>query len=203
MALSPDGRTLAVGSHDRTVTLWSSADSPASQFETEPGGSSILAFSQNGKELVTAGQGAVFAVRDLAGRVLRALVVSKVNSNSAITAAAFSRGGRRFATAHNETTMSLWDPQSWKEIYNGFVRDAATMAAVFSPDGQVLATAQHGKGVHIWDSESGRLLAVAPDSEPLESLAFSPDGRLLAAGRGDGVIRLWKTDTGIKMAGRP
>jgi WD40 repeat protein len=67
----------------------------------------------------------------------------------------------------------------------------AVTALAFSPDGTHLASA-HGDGsTQLWDARTGRELARAPDTEPLEqpddhdghaSLAFAPDGeRLLAA----------------------
>ncbi len=196
MALSRNGRTLAVGSHDRTVTVWDSLAGPKSRFVTEPGGSSVVAFSASGNELVTAGKGPIFAVRDLSGKVLRALVVSKVNASSEIVAVAYSRDGRHFATAHNESTHSLWNPATWREAHNTFVPNAATMAAAFSPDGRILATAQHGSGVHLWDSSTGREVGLlTKHTGPVESLAFSPDGKLLASGSRDRTIRLWRVQS--------
>ena len=209
LALSRNGRALAVGSYDRTVTVWDSTAGPLAKFTTEPGGSSVVAFSSTGKELVTAGQGPIFAVRDLSGKVLRALVVSKVNASSTITAIAYSPDGDHFATAHNESTHTLWDPRTWRETHNTYVTNAGTMAAAFSPDGKVLATAQHGSGVHLWDSATGREIGILKrHAGPVESIAFSPDGTLLATGSRDKTIRFWhsanlSTEPHLKTASKP
>ena len=203
LALTKDGRTLAVGSFDRTVTLWRSMDAPTSRFTTEARGSSVVTFSPSGDQIVTAGEGAVFAVRDLSGKVLKALAVSGVNANSAITGLAYSRDGRYLATAHNESTHTLWDARTWREKHNRFVPNAGTMAAAFSPDGSLLATAQHGSGVHLWESANGREVAVlTKHTGPVESLAFSPDGRLLATGSRDRTIRLWQVGGSTQTASR-
>src|SRR5262249_30476957 len=129
-----------------------------------------------------------------------------------VAAVAFSRDGRRLATAGWPDPGDLGPPasagaQRWRNVAK--VWDARTGAklrdldghtnlatgAAFSPDGRLVATASQDATVRLWDAETGQELLLLPHKETVHRVCFSPDGRLLAsvggALPGRQLLRLW------------
>jgi WD40 repeat protein/Tfp pilus assembly protein PilF len=116
--------------------------------------------------------------------------------------AAFSPDGRRFALAHEDGEIRIYDlanvqlRRRWRGLAPGGPRDL-----VFRPDGIQIAIAS-GAGApacRILETETGRL--VRSISLPSHGeLAWSPDGTTLATACDDRKIYLWEAATGTRKA---
>jgi WD40 repeat protein len=199
MAVSPDGRTVAVTQTDGTVDLIDAQTlRPRRSVHALDGFAAAVVFSHDGKLLAIAGKGGQVTLRD-ARSLLPAGDLSGLSTTS--QALAFSPDGSLLAaaeigtptdnTASDNGNVRVWDVRRRALTP---VRFAVTSASVaFSPDGTLLAAAAREGPSEVRDARTGRLVArlVTPDDG--RSLAFSPDGTRLATGHMDGTAWLWST----------
>jgi WD40 repeat protein len=163
VAISPDGRTLAVGLQDingSRIELWDLVGRTRSpdSIPSQPGWVTSLAFSPDGQTLA-AGYGAGSTDGDA------------------------NYGGVRLWNVARRTQIGglLTSPRLaryWAK------------AVAFSPDGHALA-AGGGFGLYVWDVATGRSIVEYPvGNYEVISVAFGPDSTV-AGGATDGNVRLW------------
>ena len=115
-----------------------------------------------------------------------------------VNSIAFSPDGQVLASASQDGTIRLWDPNTaeQKTLLIGHRETVSSIA--FSPDGQTLASASQDTTIRLWDPHTGEhkttLRAYTSFGyTPIFSVAFSPNSQILAAGCDYGApfIRLW------------
>jgi WD40 repeat protein len=203
LAFDPVTGSLVSAGYERTVRLWSRGTPFAKlsrAITPPPGGITTIAFSPDGKALLTVGGlftngGEPFVrVWDAASYRER----GKLEGHSGnILAAAFSPDGRRILSWSTDQTIRLWDARSRAPVAvvpNGGGPRVYTPFA-FTPDGSTLAVSTDAKSVVLWDLpdpnaggkpgegvaelKPGRTLFDNPN-DLITALAVSPDGRTLA-----------------------
>jgi WD40 repeat protein len=189
VAFHPQGRLLATG-HIRSsaVTLWTLPEGrPQGALEGHALTVSDLAFSRDGRRLVSANWDGTAQVWDLAAGRLRTTLAGHQGS---LYALALSRDGRRLATGGRDGTVRIWDldtSQCLATLEGGWV-----YALAFSPDGRSLVAGNRAGEVLAWEIPSGRLaLRQRGHSNAVTSVAFAPDSRLFASGSLDGTVLQW------------
>ncbi|MDQ0749675.1 WD40 repeat protein [Streptomyces africanus] len=203
---SPDGRTLATASYDRTVRLWNVTDPKRPKPLGKPltGHTSWVSsavFSPDGHTLASASDDGTIRLWDVTdpGHPKR-LGKPLTGHDGTIYLVAFSPDGRTLASVGDDHTVRLWDvadprrPRALGKPLTG--HEAAVRSVAFSPDGRTLAAGGDDGTIRLWDVTGPR--RPEPVGEPLtghtatvHSVAFSPDGRTLASGSSDNTIRLW------------
>jgi WD40 repeat protein len=227
LAFSPDGTTLATaGAFDGMARLWNLAShTQIGQLKAgspKGGGAEAVAFSTNGKILITAGSAHAFPVPnqkntfnvyhnkvwlwDVAtrSRIGRPLIIGVGG------VAVLSPGGKTLATASADG-FELWNVSNRTLVARLKARGAsnpgnANNTVAFSPDGKILATAD-GNTVRLWDSAThspiGPLKATG-NNDSMAQVAFSPDGKTLATWGSPGPASLWdvatRTEIGATLA---
>ncbi|MFD7978938.1 AAA family ATPase [Streptomyces sp. NPDC059071] len=204
-SFSPDGRTLATASYDRTVRLWDVTDPT----RPEPLGRpltghtswvSTAVFSPDGRTLASASDDGTIRLWDVRDpRSPQPIGTPLAGRGGAIYLLAFSPDGRTLASAHDDHRVRLWnvaDPRRPGPLGALPGHTAAVRSVAFAPDGRTLAAGGDDATIRVWDvADPRRPLPVgAPltgHTDTVHSVAFSPDGRTLASGSSDDTVRLW------------
>lgn len=190
VVFSPDGRTLAANSLERTVWLFEVATGQLrSQIDNVAHQLAGLAFGPDGEVLyVAAGDKPLVAYDPLTGRLVRtfdapAWQVAVSPGDGQIVAAYGFKGEVRLLEASTGKLLRSWQAQP-----------GPTQQIAFTPDGKTIATSgwQNAR-VHLYDVGTGKELSPGTGhSGPVVALAVSPDGKTLATSGGDHVVQLWE-----------
>jgi eukaryotic-like serine/threonine-protein kinase len=195
VAISPDGSHVAAADQYGGVSV-AETDSGRKIVSLRTGGEwrakTALAYSPDGRRLAGTGDDlASIAVWDAqtdqrTGRF--------DGHTGPVYSVAFSRDGRRLASASSDHTVRIWDAETGSciAVLQGHTDEVLT--AVFHPDGTRLASAGRDRAIWFWDLATGQEVArLTGHADYVFSLAFSPDGESLVSGSGDSTARVWDT----------
>jgi WD40 repeat protein len=206
VAWHPDGRRIGSFGWDAKqmmdlVKVWDSRD--GRQAFTLPLDSDAMAFSPDGRHLITGGKNGTLQVWDAqTGRRIGTL-----GTHARALGLFFSRDGRQLASTSSEGTVKLWDGSRLGQAQEArlTVRARAPQEDLnigFSPDGRRLVAGGTENTVKIWDVQSGReLMVLRGHSGDVWAAAFSPDpgGRWVASAGEDTTVRLWDAGSGKQL----
>jgi WD40 repeat protein/serine/threonine protein kinase len=152
-----------------------------------------VAFSPDGRWVLTAGEDQVARVWDVA---TGEPVGQAMGHQDTLLRATFSPDGRRVLTASDDGTARVWDAATGQPVTAPLRHDKPLRAASFSPDGRRVVTGDKGGTVRVWDAATGRpVMDPLEHPGPITCLSFSRDGRWLATVDGHQSARVLDTVT--------
>jgi WD40 repeat protein len=220
IAWSPDGRSIATASQDRSARIFD-ARTGAQRFAILGRGGEVydLDWNPDATRLVTAhGDGAARVWHVTEGGPREEFALTAQDTRNGVSGVAFSPDGTHVVTGDFGTTAArVWDVSITgdAEITNLPAVANAYGAVDFTSDGRQLVATSSAGSVTAWDIQrrtrvrtlgaTGSPPAPTLGGPPEQSLAsgadvfsldLSPDDRLVAAARLDGTVRVWDLATG-------
>lgn len=203
LALSPDGRYLAVATGSFPVPVWDTRTERVAfrvgrGWKGWPGG---IAWSADGRELAVADN------EDHAARVAVVNVhgarIGTVHEQPNLDVVSVSLGKDNFlaTTARDQRdNPSLWYVRIWDWKQDKLLRHFGPGSgdAVYDRTGDLLVSHRIIEGIaEVWNPETGRKISTLfGHTAVLTGLSFTRDGKRVATASGDGSVRIWDPRTG-------
>ena len=198
LAMRPDGRILASGSDDGTITILDVATGSTIHTLKDHvhnlGPVRRLAFSPDGKTLASSilSRQAINLWDPAAGLLLGTIL----GHDDVITDIAYSPDGTRLASSSIDFTVKLWDPVPSQEP-RSFQTKGTVSTVAYGPDGSYLASAGLDRIITLWERSSGQIAReLKGHTGRVSTIAISRDGRHLASAGEDMTVRIWNLATG-------
>jgi WD40 repeat protein len=194
LAISPNGKTLAAASEDKTISLWDLATGKyIGCLSGHTDRIAALAWHPSSKFLVSAGWDTTARVWDAA--TLEPVILLNAHATQ-LHALAFSRDGKWLACADSSHSVRVWDFDAKKSAQVLKITGADAKTLAFSPDGKQLA-ANGDRIVHVWNPQTGApSVNLGPRPLAKTSVSVSPDGSRLLTNAGGAALQLWNAAAG-------
>jgi WD40 repeat protein len=174
-------KTPHAATSSRRAKQLTQTDQLAAQFTGHTDDIRAIAFSPDGRRLVSGGEDRVVRVWDVGTGECQAELRGHTD---AVFAAAFLPGGTRLATAGRDWAVWLWDLAKGEEVARLTEHVIYVWSLAFSTDGKTLASGSGDNTVHLWDTEPLRLRheacreaeALQPEAERLVAQLFAQLG---------------------------
>ncbi|EAU29371.1 conserved hypothetical protein [Aspergillus terreus NIH2624] len=204
VAFSPDGRLLACGTHDSTISLW---DITTGALRTTLAGHifsvGALAFSPDSQLLASGSFDSTAKLWDISTEALQSSLIEETppevidGHSGTVGIVAFSFDKKILASGSIDKTVKLWDVITGSLLYTLEGHLDLIWAVEFSPDGRLLASGSNDGAIKLWDTYNGALQhTLDGHSGAIRAVAFSPGCQLLASGSTDNTVKVWNSADG-------
>lgn len=203
VAWSPDGGRVCAGAEDGSVTIWNAqTGAHIATWSGPPDGPSLggrfpfaawgIAWSPDGKRIVSTRYDDLLLVWDVAGGTSRAIPKTDSQPNTV----AWAPGGDWFALTDDQGKVTVWNGARLTRgadlVDSNQVEAGWSYGLAWSPTGALVAESRESGIVQLWDVQAGRDLAVLRGhTSQVWGLAWSPGGLRMASAGDDGTVRLW------------
>ena len=196
LAFSPDGRILASGNRDGTITLH---DRITGTQKTLIGHNreyiTCIVFSPDGKRLASSNREGTIRLWDaITGEAKYTLMHDTGGHNLS-----FTPDSDTIVVVSSDDKISQWNSDTGEHKKSFAMHpDCDAIGTAFSPDGKTVAVGSVNGTVYLYDINTGeRKMILSEHKDHVIHLAFSPDGKILATTSSeDETICLWDVHTG-------
>jgi WD40 repeat protein len=197
--LSPDGKTVALGTDDAVVRVWDvTSGKELPSLSGHQGQARAVAFGRDGKTVLTGGSDPFVLVWDWpAGKLRRKLDLGDTRGIENMDVSA--DGKRAEITIWGERALRFYDLKTGKELPPAVEAHRGPVYGMVVTSNSQLVSAGLDNTIRIWDLRTGRHLRAIRTDYPVgaSTLAVSADGRLIATADFNlGQVVLHERDTG-------
>jgi len=194
VAYSPDGKTLASASHDKTIKLW---DVTTGQEKATLKGHAdkvySVAYSPDARTLASASEDKTIIFWDVATGEKKATLKGHTEMVNDVV---FSPDGKTLASASKDKTIKVWDVATGEENATLKGHTDRLSSVKYSLDGKTLASGSWDQTIKVWNVGTGQEMATLKGhTGGVTSVAYSPGGKTLASASWDGTVKLWDLAT--------
>ena len=192
VAFSPvNGFRIAGAGEGNTIKIWDLRNDTVITLEGHAAPINAIAFSPDGRLLVSGGDDHVFKLWDVRhGKNVSTFEHIINRSRSPVKGVTFSPDGQLLASM-GHLGVKLWDVDNGVEIAT-LQHDDWMFKAAFSPNGRFLAAGGAKGEVKVWNVRTQQVIVhLQGDITRTDTVAFSPDGKILATAGYSGRIKLW------------
>jgi WD40 repeat protein/uncharacterized caspase-like protein len=200
VAYSPDGRAVASGTLGGTLRVWEVTTGAVVQTMKVNGGISSLAFSSDGRHILSSDDKTLRLWNATTGALIRSFSGHSEN----VHAVAISRDGSRLASGGSDHSVKIWDARTGQLVFtlveqepgNATIKGSMEHArrrvhsVAISPDGSRVASGSLDTTIKLWDISTGKLLRKSTPSSGMAA-TFSSDGNFIFTGGTDEKVRRW------------
>lgn len=189
-AYSPEGKTIATGSFDKTIKLWDSASLKETRtLEGHAGMVLTLTFLKQGTGLISGGDDNTVKFWDFGpGQEPRALGPNPVVGKALAT----SPDGKLIAQAGEDGVIRLYDVATGKVARECKGHSGPVNTVIFSADGSKIYSAGADRTVRAFEAASAQPLgSLELGSQPAIFLAIDPKGQVLFTATASGEAQRW------------
>jgi WD40 repeat protein/tetratricopeptide (TPR) repeat protein len=208
VSFSPDGKTLASASFDKTVRLWRVDDVPLKTLDGHQNRVQSVIFSPDGQRLASASMDKTIKLWSRTGVLLETLE----GHTQRVASVSFSPDGQLLASGSYDKTVKVWNlkedgtnnnlpcpgaplfPCSPAMLFTLGGHADSVMNVNFSPDSEIIASASKDKTVKLWTRKGKLIKTLTGHKGWVTGVTFSPDGSMLASSSDDGTLKLWNRD---------
>ncbi len=192
IAVSPDGKSIAVVTYDPDVVLLSMDGTKRTALKGHREDVWGVAFSPDSAIVACGGKDKNVILWDRTGKQLATLK----GHTDGVTSVAFSPDGQTIASGSADKTVRLWKRDG--TLIRSIEGQGDTVSRLaFSPDGKTLAAALGSGTVKLWTPEGKLVKTLEGHTNGADGVVFSADGKTLATYAGDGIVRLWSPSGGL------
>jgi WD40 repeat protein len=204
LALSMDGKRIAIASDDHTLRVWDILSTRELMNISKASGLvKCLAFSPDGNLLAFAAidenqvsKPKEVIVYDTTNGRVKSILRGHTDE---ITSIEFGPDGKWLASASHEGTLKLWNAANGEELFNLKGHASGVVDIAISADGRQLASSSRDQTVKLWNTTTGEeLLTLKGHTSEVTGVAFSPDGKRLASASADKTVKVWNTTIGLE-----
>lgn len=205
VAMSPDGRLVAMGGADGAIRIVNSLSGAAYHndegFRGHIGAVNSVRFSHSGRLLASGGADGIVRLWEVAtGKQVGFYPHQGRMRKRGIWSVQFSPNDSVMAVGCDDGVARLFRAATGIEVSAFKGHTSYVHSLDFSPDGKLLVTGGGDHAVIVWDIASGRQVQrMFGHSSYVYDVAFSPNGKSIASCGWDKSVRIWDVATGNQI----